>query len=174
MTDGSTVTVPRKKSLLKEDAVPSIFPMPTPAKSNFYYVNSITEKKQQEKHNEGISTVTPTQNLLQRPVSIPDACVSQNPVAHNSQDVANGRDLQLQTWAGMISDLKNLTLPSEYWISVFQEEFAMWTCWIDDLSVCQRNVILAKNMTYRVSIYKLYYKVMNIYIYCKIICRRIV
>jgi len=60
-------------------------------------------------------------------------------------------DNKLQTWVEIKSNLKSLTLPSEYWFPVITDEIAMWAYWEEDLSSYKWRVVLEKNMTLCVS-----------------------
>ncbi|XP_011707484.1 PREDICTED: uncharacterized protein LOC105462528 isoform X2 [Wasmannia auropunctata] len=150
MANDSTVTVPRKVPLLKENAVPSIFP---PEKINFYHINPIYEEKRREQQNEETSVAVSLQSVVNCSTFVSDKSMSHNYVTHNEQSSSsNERNKDLLTWTELITGLNNFTFPPSYWSPIIKEESIMWTCWSEDLSHCIRRVVLEKNMTFRIFI----------------------
>ncbi|KAM0734121.1 hypothetical protein ACS0PU_012486 [Formica fusca] len=136
MADSTTITVQRKIPKLKEDAVPCIFP----SEIIYYRLNLINEEKEQ---NEETSITAQLESTVNCSVSVLAKCESNNPISHHEQDCpANGDNNELQTWAEIKRNLKNLTLTSEYWIPVITDEMAMWAYWKEDLSSCTWRVVL--------------------------------
>lgn len=154
MADG--ITVQRKVPKLKEDAVPCIFP--SNPKISYYRLNFINEEKEQNRETNITAQLESTVNCS---VSML-AKESNNAISHHEQDSAGNGDNELQTWSE-ITNLRNLSLISDYWTPMITDEMAMWAYWKEDLSSCLWRVILEKNLTLRVSIYHfLIYQYINI------------
>lgn len=110
MTDGTTITMSRKKPKLKEDAVPSIF-----SSGISYCVNLINEDKQKEQQNRGTNITTQLKSLINCFVSVPDKHESDNSISHHEQRcLVNENKNELHTWAEILKNLKSIALTSEY------------------------------------------------------------
>src|SRR5580765_2060640 len=148
--DGTVIYVKRKNPKLKEEAVPSIFPL-----KNIPYCQQIEHKN----NNDDVMSC-----------EFSTECETSETISHSAEEpipsTSHGINKALQIGdrsfvpkkettkfsAEDINISKNIEVPTSYWFANINDSCMMWICWANNLSYILGRVIVETNMKVQVNI----------------------
>ncbi|XP_076301975.1 uncharacterized protein LOC143220123 [Lasioglossum baleicum] len=131
-TDGTVNHIHRKRALLKQGAVPSIFPS-IPAPYCERLLDNITNYESVLGQNPS------TSHAIKRTTQIKERCF----IIEEEKTTFSIEEMNIA---------RNIKVPTIYWLANISDSRMLWTCWTNDFSYALRHVCVTTNMKVQVFI----------------------